>query len=118
MSMIGRTLGHYTVSTLIGRGSMGVVYRAKDQKLGRDVAIKVLPEPFTGIDKKHLQSGSRGVGTGGLGTKAAAFIAYRHLQYGYCQVNAFPKLTATISSACQNPRCQYVVAMEVRNSLT
>jgi serine/threonine protein kinase len=46
MSMIGKTLGHYTMSTLIGRRGMGEVYRAKDQKLGRDVAIKVLPEEF------------------------------------------------------------------------
>jgi Tol biopolymer transport system component len=46
MSLIGKTLGHYTVSTLIGKGGMGEVYRAKDQKLGRDVAIKVLPEEF------------------------------------------------------------------------
>ena len=46
MSMIGKTLGHYTVSTLIGRGDMGEVYQAKDQRLGRDVAIKVLPEEF------------------------------------------------------------------------
>jgi len=46
MSMIGKTLGHYTVSTLIGRGGMGEVYQAKDQKLGRDVAIKVLPDEF------------------------------------------------------------------------
>src|SRR3990170_5024602 len=46
MSLAGKTLGHYAVSTLIGRGGMGAVYRAKDQKLGRDVAIKVLPEEF------------------------------------------------------------------------
>jgi serine/threonine protein kinase len=46
MSMIGKALGHYAVSTLIGRGGMGEVYQAKDQKLGRDVAIKVLPEEF------------------------------------------------------------------------
>jgi len=44
MSMIGKTLGHYAVSSLIGIGGMGEVYRAKDQKLGRNVAIKVLPE--------------------------------------------------------------------------
>jgi serine/threonine protein kinase len=46
MSMTGKTLGHYTLSTLIGRGGMGEVYQAKDLKLGRDVAIKVLPEEF------------------------------------------------------------------------
>src|SRR3972149_9981023 len=46
MSLAGTTLGHYAVSTLIGRGGMGAVYRARDQKLGRDVAIKVLPEEF------------------------------------------------------------------------
>jgi serine/threonine protein kinase len=44
MSMIGKTLGHYTVSTLIDRGGMGEVYQAKDEKLVRAVAIKVLPE--------------------------------------------------------------------------
>lgn len=44
--MIGKTLGHYTVSSLIGRGGMGEVYRAKDQNLGRDMAINVLPAKF------------------------------------------------------------------------
>jgi serine/threonine protein kinase len=46
MSLIGKTLGHYSVLTLIGRGGMGEVYQAKDLNLGRDVAIKVLPEEF------------------------------------------------------------------------
>jgi serine/threonine protein kinase/Tol biopolymer transport system component len=42
--LIGKTLGHYEIIAPIGRGGMGEVYRARDSKLGRDVAIKVLPD--------------------------------------------------------------------------
>ena len=42
----GTKLSHYEILSQIGKGGMGEVYRAKDQKLGRDVAIKVLPEEF------------------------------------------------------------------------
>ena len=46
MPEIGQSLAHYTLAEKIGKGGMGEVFRAKDQKLGRDVAIKVLPEEF------------------------------------------------------------------------
>src|ERR1700680_3958155 len=42
----GTRLGTYEVLSLIGAGGMGEVYQAHDTKLGRDVAIKVLPEAF------------------------------------------------------------------------
>ena len=41
--MIGRSLGQYRVTASIGAGGMGEVYRASDARLGRDIAIKVLP---------------------------------------------------------------------------
>lgn len=42
----GTTLGVYEIATARGAGGMGEVYRARDTKLGRSVAIKVLPEAF------------------------------------------------------------------------
>ena len=45
-SLVGRRLSEYEITARIGAGGMGEVYRARDVKLGRDVAVKVLPAPM------------------------------------------------------------------------
>jgi eukaryotic-like serine/threonine-protein kinase len=53
MSLIGRRLGLYQIDSLLGAGGMGEVYKARDTRLGRDVAIKILPAAFVS-DRERL----------------------------------------------------------------
>src|SRR5262245_8311698 len=58
VTLTGRHVGVYRLDRIIGAGGMGVVYRAHDTRLGRDVAIKVLPSAF-GWDSDRLSRLSR-----------------------------------------------------------
>src|SRR6266581_4024318 len=51
---VGTKLGRYEICAQIGAGGMGEVYRARDEKLNRDVAIKVLPATFS-LDTDRLR---------------------------------------------------------------
>ena len=53
--MIGTKLGRYEIRAKIGEGGMGEVYRARDEKLNRDVAIKVLPVALSQDSERLLR---------------------------------------------------------------
>ena len=60
--MIGTTLAHYEITAALGAGGMGEVWRAEDTKLGREVALKVLPAEFAEDDRWPLRARGEGAG--------------------------------------------------------
>src|SRR5687768_10593908 len=64
MSLVpGMRLGPYEIISLLGAGGMGQVFRARDTRLGRDVAVKILPAPYAGDPewRRRLEREARAV---------------------------------------------------------
>jgi hypothetical protein len=85
-TLAGRQLGSYQVLALAGRGGMGEVYRAHDDRLGRDVAIKVLPPVFSTDAERLARFGGE--------ARALAALNHPHIAsiYGLEDVEGVPAL--------------------------
>jgi serine/threonine protein kinase len=97
----GSHLGVYQVEALIGAGAMGEVYRARDTKLGRTVAIKVLPDSFTN-DPERLARFER---------EARALAALNHPNIATIHglelvVRCRPNNSSAVRSICRTPATQ------------
>src|SRR5437899_12819357 len=57
--MVGQTLGHYRIESELGRGGMGVIYSARDERLRRDVAIKLLSDTKLGDQRARALAEAR-----------------------------------------------------------
>ena len=73
--MIGRTLSHYKILSEISRGGMGIVYRALDLKLDREVALKVLPPELVADPERKRRFVQE--------AKAAAKLEHPHIAVVY-----------------------------------
>ena len=69
----GTMLTHYRVGDIIGKGGMGEVYRAQDTKLGRDVALKILPPEFAADRDRMARFEREAKVLAGIGISTAHF---------------------------------------------
>jgi hypothetical protein len=99
-SLVGRQIGPHKILSLLGAGGMGEVYRARDTRLGRDVAIKVVSDPFLATPERLARFE--------LEARVLASLNHPHIGaiYGLEEADGVRALVR-LPSVCRSVRCRY-----------
>lgn len=95
----GDKLGPYEILSKIGAGGMGEVYRARDPRLGRDIAIQVSAERFSERFDRDVRDCASAHYFGGAGTRAWAFSPSRITVWPSCRFRLLPQACLDSSRA-------------------
>src|SRR5678810_1052604 len=87
----GTKIGHYEITAALGAGGMGEVYRARDARLNRDVAIKILPDTFA-TDRDRVARFTR---------EAQTLAALNHANIAHVYGLEEAPSTSSMTSACE-----------------
>jgi len=98
--MIGTTLAHYRITDKLGAGGMGEVWRAEDEKLGREVALKVLPAEFA-EDEQRFERFQREA-------RVLASLNHPNVAHLYGLENSSPCHPERADSSCHSERAKRV----------
>ncbi len=118
----GTRLGPYEILGLLGAGGMGVVYRAKDTRLGREVALKVLPRTFTEDPERLRRFELEARTTGGLNhpNLVVVFDTGTHEGEPYLVMELLTGETLRVRMAGRTfaPRKAVEIALQIAHGLT
>ena len=118
---VGTRLGHYDVTALIGEGGMGQVYQATDTQLGRQVALKILPDAFASDPDRLARFQREAQVLASLnhpGIAAIYGIEKSEDTQGYCQVKQNRVERAPTCQVQNRTRAHHLGGRSVEFSLT
>src|SRR5213596_215229 len=120
-ALIGKLLGHYSIESLIGVGGMGEVYLARDERLGRKAALKLLPDSLT-TDETQLSRFKNEARTASALNHPNILTVYEigaegNLQFIATEFIDGVTLRAAIASGRMSPHKALEIAVQVASAL-
>lgn len=120
-AMVGKLIGHYQIESLIGVGGMGEVYLARDERLGRKAALKLLPDSLT-IDEAQLSRFKNEARTASALNHPNILTVYEigaegHVQFIATEFIEGITLRASLESGRTSPRAALDIVVQVASAL-